>query len=109
MCLLLSDHRALHLVFLSHLLHELFRLLADFKSVQALFVQLVLLLLLDVIHLTLEVLLDFLVLPEFYELTLFSLHLVSPSVFVNYAAPESVLLFLSHRNDKISHSPPLNS
>ena len=71
--------------------------------------QLVLLLLLDVIHLTLEVLLDFLVLPEFDELTLLGLHLVSPSVVVNHAAPESVLLFLSHRNDRISHSPPESS
>ena len=85
------------MVFLSHLLHELFRLLADFKSVQALFVQLVLLLLLDVIHLTLEVLLDFLVLPEFDELTLFSLHLVPSSVVVDHATPESVLLFLSQK------------
>ena len=92
--------------FLSHLLHELFRLLADFKSVQAFFVQIVLLLLLDVIHLTLEVLLDFLILPEFDELTLLGLHLVPSSVVVDHAAPESVLLFLSHRNDKISHSPP---
>lgn len=83
------------MVFLSHLLHELFRLLADLKTVQALFVQLMLLLLLDMIHLTLEVLLDFLVLSEFDELTLLGLHFVPSSVFVNHAAPKSVLLFLS--------------
>ena len=55
------------------------------------------LLLFNVIHLTLEVLLDFLVLPEFDELTLFSFHLVPPSVIVYHAAPESVLLFLSQK------------
>ena len=86
------------MIVLAHLLHKIFRLLLDVKSFKALLMQLVRSLLLKVTHLTLEVLLDVLILSEFDELTLICLHLVPSSVIVDHTAPESVLLFLLYRD-----------
>ena len=94
MILLICDHRALLLVILAHLLDKILRLLLDIKRVQALLVEIVLSLLFNMIHLVLEVLLNFLVLSEFEDITLFSLHLVPSGVIIDHIAPESVLFFL---------------
>ena len=73
---------------------EILRLLLDLEPVKALLVQIMGFLALNVLHLTLQVLLDFLVLAELEHLALLCLHSVPPGVLVDHFTPEPVLFFL---------------
>ena len=54
----------------------------------------VLFLALNMLHLPLEVPLNFLILSEFNHSLLFNIHLMPPCIVINYLTPESVLLFI---------------
>ena len=90
----LCNHGSFLLTLLAHLLDEILRLLLDLLRIKALLVQTMGFLALNVLHLTLQVFLNFLILAELEHLALLCLHSVPAGVLVDHIAPEPVLLFL---------------